>query len=98
MNTVFKQDWVSDLPMLRLLPKEAAKTRFTPTALQDLGFTDMGNCWGNANEPYWAIDTEIGTICVVSLEQVWLERGMREQMLSKIDSPKMLSLFIGMLS
>ena len=77
---------------------EATISRFTPTHLQELGFTDMGNCWGNSNEPYWSIETEIGTICVVSLDQVWLERGMREQLLSKIDSPKMLGLFINMLS
>jgi len=77
---------------------EAADARFTPTQLQELGFINMGNCWGNSNEPYWSIETEIGNICVVGLQQVWLERGMREQLLSKIDSPKMLTLFLGMLS
>lgn len=98
MNTEFKKDWVSGPPVLRLLPKEATDTRFTSTQLLELGFTDMGNCWGNSNERYWSIETEIGNICVVSYKQVWLERGIREQALAKIDSPKMLSLFIGMLS
>lgn len=61
-------------------------------------FLYMGQAWGNNGKEYWQIDTEIGLVCIVDQKHVYLCRGNKEQLLDKINNPKMLDLFIGMLN
>lgn len=71
--------------------------KFTHDSLIELGFDFMGFCWGGYNKPYYQIDCELGTICVVDYQDVYMVRGNREDKLCKITSKNLLKQFINLL-
>lgn len=72
-------------------------TPFSHESLSDLGLDFMGYCWGGYNKPYYQIDSELGTICVVDYQDVYLVRGNREDMLRKITNVEQLTNFLSLL-
>lgn len=62
------------------------------------GFTYMGSAWGNRGQDYYQIETEIGSICVVDFNEVWIERGSYEHKLEKVKSEKELEQFLSLLA
>lgn len=77
---------------------KAANNTFHPYALRELGFTDRRATWSNTNEHYHSLETQLGTLCVVGFSKVILLHGNKEDHLDRIDSVRMLTLFIEMLS
>lgn len=71
--------------------------QFPHSALASLGFDFMGYCWGGYNKPYYQIDSELGTICVVDYQDVYLVRGNREDKLRKITNTEQLTNFLSLL-
>ncbi len=54
---------------------------FNPEQLTESGFEFMGRCWGNTNQPYLQLETQLGYICVVENQEVFLINGNRENKL-----------------
>ena len=73
------------------------ETPLTHSALLSLGFDFMGYCWGGYNKPYYQIDSELGAICVVDYQDVYLVRGNREDKLRKITNTEQLTNFLSLL-
>ncbi len=70
---------------------------FSHESLLDLGLDFMGFCWGGYNKPYYQIDCELGTICVLDYQDVYMVRGNREDKLCKITTTGKLKQFINLL-
>lgn len=66
-------------------------------SLIELGFDFMGYCWGASNKPYYQIECELGTICVVDHRSVYLIKGNREHQMRKISNVEQLKQFINLL-
>lgn len=75
----------------------AVNSVFTPDFLASHGLQFKGNCWGNSNLPYYEIDTQIGSLCVVDFSEVYLVRK-REELLNKVDSEEKLEQFLNLLN
>lgn len=72
------------------------KQLFTPDFLVSRGLEYKGNCWGNSNKPYYQIDTQIGSICIVDFKDVYLVRK-RDIQLNRINSTEKLDQFLELL-
>lgn len=72
-------------------------TFFSHESLSDLGLDFMGYCWGGFNKPYYQIDSELGTICVVDYQDVYLVSSNREDKLRKITNTEQLTNFLSLL-
>lgn len=89
------------MPLLKELERVGVRPRslkrFSHDDLISLNFDFMGFCWGGYNKPYYQIDCELGTICVVDYQDVYMVRGNREDKLCKITSKDQLKKFINLL-
>lgn len=74
------------------------KSVFTPDFLASNGLQFKGNYWGNSNLPYYQIETQLGSLCVVDFSEVYLVRGNCEEKLTRVNTPDNLEQFLNLLN